>query len=232
MSKTRALTGLSFGLAALLLSGCAGAISPGISPGVAATVGDDTISVGQVDDAADHMCTALGDQFRGNGTVVPMGVIRQGTLQLLVLDSQAQQIAEEYGVEAGSTYEREVAQRREFASTLPEEARADYVTVMSANARANAVLDAAGRAKLAEEGNDSPTVGQVTKAGSEIFAAWPEDNGIEVDPRYGVQLKDGSLVPADTSLSVAVSDQAVKGLATEPDPAYTQGLLAGHRCGG
>ena len=228
MTKTRALTGLSLGLAGLLLTGCAGSASPG----VAVEIGDETISADRVDTAASHMCTALGDEFRGNGTVVPMGVIRQGVLQLLALDSQASQIAEEYGVAAGPAYERELASRRQAAESLPEEVRADYVEVMAANAHANAVLEAAGRAKLEEEGFTNPSVEQVTQAGTDIFTSWPDSHGIEVDPRYGVELRDGSLAPADTSLSVAVSDTAKAGLATEPEPGYTQGLLASHRCGG
>ena len=228
MIKSRALVGLSTGLAGLLLTGCAGSASPG----VAATVGDETISVDRVDAAAAHMCEALGDQLRGNGTVVPMGVVRQGALQLLALESQSRQIAEEYGVEPGETYERDVAQREQMAATLPEEVREDYVAVMSASTLAQSVLEEAGRAKLEQEGFASPTTEQVTQAGNDLFAAWPDANGIEVDPRYGLELRDGALVPADTNLSVAVSDQAVKGLATEPDPTYTQGLLAGQRCGG
>ena len=85
------------------------------------------------------MCTALAEDFRSSGSVVPMGVVRQGVLQLLALDSQARQIAEEYGVTAGETFRREVAQRRDFAQSLPSDVRSDYIAVMTANARATAV---------------------------------------------------------------------------------------------
>lgn len=226
MRKSRPLTGLALGLAGLLLAGCGSA-----SPGVAAEVGDETITVSEVDRAASHMCTALAEDFRSSGSVVPMGVVRQGVLQLLALDSQARQIAEEYGVTAGETFRREVAQRRDFAQSLPSDVRSDYIAVMTANARANAVLQEAGRVKLEEEGFESPTTEQVSQAGRDIFQSWPDSHGIEANPRYGVALQDGALVPSDTNLSVAVSDQAVKGLANEPDPAYTEALLGSHRCG-
>jgi hypothetical protein len=228
VTKPRRLTGLSLGIAGLLLTGCAGSASPG----VAIEVGDETISADRVDEAAAHLCTALGDEFRSSGTVVPMGVIRQGVVQLLALDSQAQQIAEEYGVEAGPAYERELASRRQAAQALPEEVRADYVEVMAANARANAVLEAVGREKLQEEGFPDPSTEQVAQAGTDVFTSWPDAHGIEVDPRYGVQLRDGALVPADTGVSTAVSDAAKAGQATEPDPGYTQGLPPDQRCGG
>ena len=74
MSKTRLMTGATLGVAALLLSGCGSA-----SPGVAVQVGDETLSVRDVDGAAGHVCTALGDQFEAGSTTVPMGFVRQGT---------------------------------------------------------------------------------------------------------------------------------------------------------
>lgn len=227
MRPTRLLTGSVVGLAGLLLSGCAGSASPG----VAVAIGDDSISTSRVDTASAHVCTALDAEFRGNGTVLPMGFIRQGVVQLLALSSQAQQIAEQYDVAPGSAYERDLAQRERTASAFPAEVRDDYVAVMSANALANGVLDAAGRAKLADEGFTKPTVEQVTQAGTEIFTTWPDAHGVRIDPRYGVALVDGKLSPVDTNLSVAVGDDAKAGLATEPDTVYAQTLPAHHRCG-
>jgi hypothetical protein len=214
------------GLSALLLSGCAGSASPG----VAAKVGDETISSSRVDEATGHLCTALSDQFEGQ--VVPLSVIRQGVLQLLALASEAEQIAEEYGVSPSANYERDLAERTRAASVMPEEVREDYIEVMSTQALASDILDQVGRAKLAAEGFDEPTVDQVTQAGADVFKVWPDANGIEVDPKYGVELSDGQLVPTDTNLSFAVSDEAKAGLATEPDPAYANSLPSSQRCGG
>ncbi|WP_310526510.1 hypothetical protein [Nocardioides sp.] len=214
-------------LTAVLLSGCAGSASPG----VAARVGDETISASRVDEATGHMCTALSDQFKGAGRVVPLGVIRQGVVQLLALASEAEQIAAEYGVTPSTTYERDVAERTRAAAVMPEEVRADYIEVMSTQALAGDVLDQVGRAKLAAEGFAEPTVDQVTQAGSDVFKVWPDANGIDVDPKYGVELTDGQLTPTDTNLSFAASDQAKAGLAAEPDAAYVDSLPSSQRCG-
>jgi hypothetical protein len=228
VSYPRLLPALAVGVTAVLLSGCAGSASPG----VAATVGEETISSSHVDTASGHLCTALSDQFEGAGQVVPLGVIRQGVLQLLALNSEAEQIAADYGVTPGATYERDVAERTSAASVMPEEVRADYIEVMSTQALASDVLDQVGRAELAAQGFEEPTVEQITQAGTDVFKVWPDANGIEVDPKYGVELTDGQLTPTDTNLSFAVSDGAKAGLEAEPDAAYVNALPSSQRCGG
>lgn len=230
MSKTRLKTAVrtvgAMALAGLVLTGCGSA-----SPGVAVEVGDETISTRSVDEASAHVCTALGEDFESSGRVVPMGFIRQGVVQLMTLESTAMQIAEEYGVEPGAAYQRELAQLERTAAGLPEEVREDYVEVMSANALANDVLEQVGRASLTAEGFTDPTVEQVTQAGTDIFTSWPDTHGVEVDPRYGLEMVDGALTPVDTNLSVAVGETATSGLATEPDPTYAGTLPETHRCG-
>lgn len=230
MSKTRLKTAVrtvgAMALAGLVLTGCGSA-----SPGVAVEVGDETISTRSVDEASAHVCTALGEDFESSGRVVPMGFIRQGVVQLMTLESTATQIAEEYGVEPGAAYQRELAQLERTAAGLPEEVREDYVEVMSANALANDVLEQVGRASLTAEGFTDPTVEQVTQAGTDIFTSWPDTHGVEVDPRYGLEMVDGALTPVDTNLSVAVGETATSGLATEPDPTYAGTLPETHRCG-
>ncbi len=231
MSNRRFLNGaapaIAVTLSALLLSGCAGSASPG----VAVKVGDETISTTRVDAATGHLCTALSDDFKAQGTVVPLGFIRGGVVQLLTLVSQSEQIAAQYDVSPGATYQRDVEERTRTAEALPQEVRADYIDVMSAQALAQDVLDQVGRAKLAAEGFAEPTTEQITQAGADVFDTWPNANGIEVDPKYGVKLIDGTLSPVDTNLSVAVSDAAKAGLSSEPDVAYANSLPSNQRCG-
>lgn len=228
MSKPRISAALALGVAAAtLLSGCAGSADPG----VAIRVGDETISNTVVDEAAGGICLAFKDQFTGEGQTVPMSFIRQGVIQLLTLDSQARQIAEEYDVTPDQQYNREVASVRAAAEALPEDVRADYVKVMTANALANSVVDQVGRSALKAEGVRNATVDQVAQKGQDVFAVWPDANGVEIDPRYGLKMIDGVLEPVDTNLSVAVGETARTGMATDPDPAYAAGLPAGHRCG-
>jgi hypothetical protein len=226
VSKTRLMTAATLGVAGLLLTGCGSA-----SPGVAVTVGDEQLSVRDVDTAAREMCTALGDQFEAQSTVLPMSFIRQGTVQLLTLRAQAMQVADEYGIEPGSSYRNDVAQRRRTAASMPEDVRETYVELTSANALASDIVDQVGTIVLEERGVTDPTTEQVTQAGVDVFNQWPDANGIEIDPRYGLESVDGVLTPVDTNTSVAVGQTAKDGLKTEPDAAFARTLPMTHRCG-
>ncbi|MFM6848438.1 MAG: hypothetical protein ACKOVB_04970 [Terrabacter sp.] len=230
MSKTRlmtaATTALPLGLAALLLSSCGSA-----APGVAVKVGDQELTVREVDSAASRMCTALGDQFASQNTVLPMSFVRQGTVQLMTLRAQAMEIADDYGIEPGSSYRNDVAQRRRTAATMPADVQDTYVELTSANALATDIVNQIGTIVLDERGVTDPTTEQVTQAGVDVFNQWPDANGIDIDPRYGLESVDGVLKPIDTNTSVAVGETAKAGLATEPDSTFARSLPLTHRCG-
>lgn len=222
MSKTRLMTAATMGVAGLLLTGCGSA-----APGVAAKVGDQELTVRQVDSVTANYCTALGELE----SEVPMSYVRQFVIQLLALRSQAEQIADEYGVEPGSTYLNDVAQRQGTAATKPEEVREDYVDLASTQAYAQDVLDQVGAIELEQDGVVDPSAEEISQAGVDVFNQWPDVHGIEIDPRYGLRSVDGVLTPVDTNTSVAVGETAKSGLATEPDTAFAQSLPLTHRCG-
>ena len=226
MSKTRLMTAVTTGLAGLLLTGCGNA-----SPGVAVTVGDQELSVREVDAAAGRMCTALGDQFAAQNTVLPMSYVRQGTVQLMTLRAQALEIADDYGLEPGSSYQNDVAQRSRTAATMPAAVQDTYIELTSANALATDIVNQIGEIVLDDRGVTDPTTDEVTQAGTDVFNQWPDANGIDIDPRYGLESVDGVLTPIDTNTSVAVGDLAKSGLATEPDPAFARSLPLTQRCG-
>lgn len=226
MSKTRLMTAATIGVAGLLLTGCGSA-----TPGVAVKVGDQELSVREVDAAAEKMCTALGDQFASQNTVLPMSFVRQGTVQLMTLRVQAMEIADDYGVEPSSSYRNDVAQRRRTAAGMPADVQDTYVELTSANALATDIVNQVGEIVLEDRGVSDPTTEQVTQAGVDVFNQWPDANGIDIDPRYGLRSVDGVLTPVDTNTSVAVGDTAKAGLATEPDSAFARSLPLTHRCG-
>jgi hypothetical protein len=226
VSKTRVMTAAAMGVAGLLLSGCGSA-----APGVAVTIGDQELSVREVDAAAREMCTALGDQFESQSTTLPMSFVRQGTVQLMTLRSQALQIADDYGIEPGTSYQNAVAQSRRTAASMPADVRDTYVELTSANALANDIVNQIGEISLNDQGVTDPTTDEITQAGADLFNQWPDANGIEIDPRFGLRSVDGVLTPVDTNTSVAVGEVAKKGLATEPDTAYAKTLPLTHRCG-
>jgi hypothetical protein len=226
VSKTRLMTAapawLTVGLAGLLLTGCGSA-----TPGVAVQVGDEELTVRHVDAVTANYCTAVGDLE----SEVPMSFVRQYVVQLLTLRSQASQLADEYGIEAGSSYLNDVAQRQGTAGTQPEEVRDDYVELASSTAYAQDIVDQIGRITLEEAGVTDVTAEQATEAGIDVFNQWPDANGIEIDPRYGLEVVDGVLTPVDTNVSVAVGETARAGLGAEPDPAFARTLPTNHRCG-
>jgi hypothetical protein len=219
---TAAPTWVMVALAGLLLTGCGSA-----SPGVAVKVGDEQISTRHVNEVTANYCTAVGELE----SAVPMGFVRQYVVQLLTLRSQASQIADDYGVEPGSTYYNDVAQRQSTADAQPEEVRDDYVELASTSAYAQDVLDQVGRIVLEEQGVTDPTAEQTTQAGIDVFNQWPNTHDLEIDPRFGLRNVDGVLSPVDTNTSVAVGETAKSGMATEPDPAFAETLPVSHRCG-
>lgn len=227
MSKTRLMTAaptwLTVGVAGLLLTGCGSA-----TPGVAAQIGDEELTVRDIDSATAHYCTSVEEQLE---SPVPMSFVRQYVVQLLTLRSQADQVADDYGVTAGSSYQNDVAQRQGTAATLPEEVRDDYIQLTSTPAYAQDIVDQIGAITLEDQGIADPTSDQVTQAGLDVFNQWPDANGIDIDPRFGAASVDGVLSPIDTNTSVAVSEIAKSGLAEQPDPAYAETLPSTQRCG-
>jgi hypothetical protein len=209
------------------LSGCAGSASPG----VAVDVDGETISVADVDRAAAAVCTSLEPDLRGASNTVAMTNVQQYVVSLLTAAEQARRLADEHGVDPGAEFSRAVAQSRQTAKAFPEETRDDYVEVMSAEPLVNAVVDAVGRASLAQDGIAEPTVEQVAQRGQDLFTSWPDQHPVEVDPRYGLAMDGGQLRAADTNLSVAVGEVAKAASAAEPDPVYARTLPAGQRCG-
>ncbi len=225
MSKTRLMTAATLGVAGLMLSGCGSA-----APGVAVKVGDQELSVREVDATAANYCTAISQSFEA-GQVYPMSQVRQYVLQLLTVRSQALQIADDYGVEPGSTYQNDVAQRQGTAGVLPEDVREDYVKISSTTALAQDILEQVGETVLEDNGVTDPTVDQASQAGLDVFNQWPDTHGIDIDPRYGVRSVDGVLTPVDTNTSVAVGETAKAGIADEQDPSFAKSLPSTQRCG-
>ena len=133
-----------------------------------------------------------------------MSYVRQFVIQLLALRSQAEQIADEYGVEPGSTYLNDVAQRQGTAATKPEEVRQDYVELSASDsAFAQDILDQVGADRARRAGRRRPDRrSRSRRRGSTSSSQWPDANGIEIDPRYGLENVDGMLTPVDTNTSL------------------------------
>ena len=230
MSVTRPLAGIAAASALLfsgVLSGC-GVAGTDWHPGVAAQVGDEKITTSHVDEVVTQYCTAVKDQLTQSGEALPLRYLREGVTGQLVMVAAARQLGEEYGVEAGDQYARQVAQLEQAVANLPEETQDAVIEIESADAYIDGILQAVGEATAEGAKPDSD---KAVEAGRKLLEDWLDEQDVEIDPQYGVAIVDGQPKRIDTELSVAVGDTAKKGGAETPDSTYAHGLPAAHRCG-
>lgn len=228
MSRPGRMSGLAGLVAAgALLTGCGSA-----SPGVAVQVGDEEITVNEVDGLAGDYCLAIEDQLAAQNPpqIVPNRYFRGGIAGTLTMRSIGEQLGDEYDVEPGATYQESVAQLEQSVAVLDEEVRDAVIEVESSSAYVEAMQAAVGGVLLEDEGATDAEYSDQVARGQQAFEDWISDNGVTFDPALGVRLTKGNVESVDTSLSYAVGDNAVQGAADEPDPAYAGALPASHTC--
>ena len=103
----------------VLLSGC-GVAETQFHPGVAAEVGDRTITTDRVDDLTSGFCAAIEDQIAAQGQAQPLHDFEVYVVDRLALQSAVEQIAEDYDVQPGSDYTTQSADRGRRRGTLRE----------------------------------------------------------------------------------------------------------------
>ncbi len=230
MSKTRlgpAAAPLVLVLASLMLSGCGSASSPG----VAIEVGEETISISEVDDLTEDYCAAIEPQLEANDQTVPKRFFRGGLAGELARRSVADQLAEDHGVEAGDRYDDRVASLEESTATLDEDVQEAVIHAELAGTYVEAVQVAVGQVLLAEEGVTDARYSDQRARGATAYNDWIAEHGVSFDPQLGIELVDGEIQQVDTSVSHAWGDTAQAGAAEEPDPAYAAALPPSQRCG-
>jgi peptidyl-prolyl cis-trans isomerase SurA len=211
----------------VLLTGCDA--TPAFNPGVAARVGAETISVSTVDDVSTSYCEAAEQQFE-EGQALAQGYLRGQVAGNLALRSAADQFAAELGVTADAEYDEAADAARASLAALTEDQQQAVIDVQGASTYVGAIEKSAGEQLLDESGENGGEKA-AREAGQEAFVAWLDDHDVTIDPRFGVTIADGQAVPADTSLSFALSDIATKADAGEPDPEYAATLPEPQRCG-
>lgn len=216
----------------LLLPGC-GVAETQFHPGVAAEVGDRTITTDRVDDLTSGFCAAVEEQIAGGGQSYPLRLFKRGIVGQLALQSAVEQLAEDYDVEPGADYQGQLAQIETEAEGLAEDGREEYVEVQATVPYVTDVLTQIGAILLEQEGEAEPTLDFQQARGLDALAEWVEQEGVTFDPRYGTEMVDGRPQPVDTSLAFAVSDLAKGGTAEggEPDPNYVAALPLSATCG-
>ena len=209
--------------ATVLLTGCNEV--PAFNPGVAARVGDDTISVSTVDDMTADYCAAAETQLQ-EGQALPQHYLRGQVAGSLALRAAADQFAAEHGVSADPSYDAAVKQAEQSLADLSEAQRQAIIDVQGAATYVTAVEKAVG-ASLGGGGGDKAK----QAAGQQAFQQWLADQDVSIDPRFGVSIDDGTSQLVDTSLSYALSDTSTKADADQPDTEYAGALPDTQRCG-
>jgi hypothetical protein len=223
------LVGLA--LAGLVLSGCGGA-SLGIHPGAAAVVGDETLSMSDVDTTTSHYCEAYLPQITQQSQKVPMRFLRQFVAASLSERLLGEQLASQYDVEPTSQYAQQLTQvEQPFASAKPELRKA-VGQVEAAQAYLQTVQVAVGEKLLTESGQTNVTPKAALQRGQVATDDWLKTHSIHLDPVFGISADGGQFKPAPDRTSYPLSTLASQGAATgQPDPAYTAALAPSQVCG-
>jgi hypothetical protein len=216
----------------LVLSGC-GVAGTSFNPGVAARVGDETVSTNEVDELTDRYCSAVEEQIEAGGQKFPLAGFKTGIAVQLALRSAAEQIADAYGVSPSSEYQAQLAQIKQQAAEFEAGAERDaYIEVQATQPLYIDLLTQVGRILLADEGEPDPSIDFQQARGLDELADWSAREGIEFDPRYGVAMVDGAPEPVDTDISFPAGTLAVDGKSDgEPTAAYLASLTASATCG-
>lgn len=217
-------------LMSVLLTGC-GVAGTNFHPGVAADVGDISITTDHVDAVATVYCQAIEDQLAADNQILPQSYLRGGIVGVLALKAVAEQLADLYDVSTGQQYIQKISGLEQAVSALSEDEQDAVIEVEASPTYVSDIQLAIGTKLLMEQGAAEPTSEQAAAKAQQVFTEWIDDNDVEIDPEYGVGFVDGVPVPTDTDVSFAAGDTAKLGGADNPDPDYAAGLPAAHRCG-
>lgn len=215
----------------LLLSGC-GVAGTEFHPGVAAEVGDRTVSTDRVDELTSAYCGAVEEQITAGGQSIPLAGFRTGIAAQLAMESAVDQLAQEYGVEPSDDYRAQLNQITTSAADFSGEEKDAYIDVQASQPYVVDLLTQIGKIELADEGEEDPTVDFQQARGQDELAAWAAREGFTFDPRYGLELVEGVPQATDTDVTYAAGDIAQAAKADgDPDPNYVASLPLSATCG-
>ena len=211
-------------LSVVLLAGC-GVAATQFHPGIAAEVGDQTITSRHLDKVTHDYCTGFEQINKDDpqpGDPIPLRYVTNQFATFLVTRAAAEQLAEQYDVQPSSTYKGALAQIEPELEDLSEDQRDAFREILGARAYNEDVLTQIGEISLQDQGTTDATPEDQYAEGQKVLAAWYDDHDVEVNPKYAVDLDATGQV--DTDLSYPVGATAKDGLKPEPDPGYTSSL--------
>lgn len=223
----RRLAAATIGFAAVtLLAGCGE-----IHPGAAVQVGEQRVNMSDIDELSVDVCEAFSPQFKQQQQIIPMRYVKQAVVQAATMRELARQIADDRDIDEPASYRAELVKVEEQAEQVPASVRDSFIEFQSASPYVSAILLQAGGEALQEEGQAQPSNEEAAARGASLLADYAREVGVDIDPRYGLELQDGEIVPTDRSVSLAVGDLATRAAASEPDQEYAASLGDAQRCG-
>jgi hypothetical protein len=219
-------------LGALVLTGCGAPI--GLHPGSAVVVGDDTVSMSDVNTTATRYCRAYEPQIKQQKQRVPMRFLRSFVAASLSERLLGQQLAAEYDVQPTPEYTQQVDKLEEQFADAPPELRRAVVDVESGDPYLQTIQVAIGQKLLEASGQSSPSNAAALQRGQVATKDWVKDHTIRLDPVLGLAADGGQFKAAPDRTSYPLSTLASQGAAdptAQPDPAYSAALSATQVCG-
>jgi hypothetical protein len=227
----RSVSVVGLAVLGLLLTGCGGSL--GIHPGSAAVIGDDTISMNQIDTTTTRYCRAYLPQLQQQGQKVPMRYLRQFVAGSLAQRDLGQQLADEYAVQPTSAYATAQAQvAQQFASAAPD-IKAAVLDVEGGAPYLQSVQVAVGHKLLSESGSPTAADKVALQRGQVATQDWLRSHPVTIDPVFGTEVVGGAFTSAYDQTSYAVSALAAAGVASanQPQSSYTAALPPSQICG-
>lgn len=198
-------------LGALTLTGCGSDLGPDLHPGNAAVVGDESISIDDVDDLSDDLC---GFYSAVSGAPGSVAMVRAQVLTTKIDQAKAEAYADEFDIDA-RPYVRFL--QKDFETRIGEapleDDQKDIVReFVSAGMYAQAVQIAVGmdgRPIPENEQQQQQVLQAAATTGAQEVAEWTESLKVTTDPRYAEFSEEGvNLDPAALSVSAANPDNA------------------------
>jgi hypothetical protein len=211
-------------LAATLVGGCGSA-----HPGVAAQVGDDTITVDQVNELAGNVCALEKAVPEGTANKQPptSGLLaRNGAVQSMVLRSMADQMGDDYGVTLDQKdYQAQVDQvRLRFAVVNDDDLVEAALPAYTAIPYFVNIVSQIGETTGDVTGDDA------LAAGVKQAQKWQQDHPIETNPMFGsFNIGDQEIESERDDLAFPVSTSAKDAEANSGE--YVASLPESQRCG-
>lgn len=217
-----------------LLSGC----GADLRPGTAAVVDEEVVSMAEVADVTDSLCSVLIGQGEaaaqagqpGAPAAYPMGVVRSAAQRGLALNILAERIAAEQDIDVSEDLEAGIATiRNAYQGADPAELE-EAMPGFTGDGHLDLVLTEWGTEDLGAGASEE----EARARGYELASEWVEEHGLESNPLFdSLALDAEGLSGGREDLSVAVSPWARMAAAPATQAEATEvtaSLPANQRC--